>query len=76
MWREIAEMGYLWRVPHALDGSALERLAGPLAQTPLEPALAEALRALGLRGHDAPEAVRLDPYADLRSTQRSAAADP
>lgn len=43
MWREIAEMGYLWRVPHVLDGSALERLAGPLAQTPLEIALARAL---------------------------------
>ena len=76
MWREIAEMGYLWRVAHALDGGALERLTGPLAQTPLESALADALRPLGLREHDAPEAVRLDPYADLRSTQRSAAADP
>src|SRR5690606_10916284 len=43
MWREITEMGYLWRVPHVLDGSALERLAGPLAQTPLEIALARAL---------------------------------
>jgi nucleoside-diphosphate-sugar epimerase len=76
MWREIAEMAYLWHVPHALDGSALERLAGPLPQTALEPALADALRALGLREHDAPEAVRLDPHADHRSTQRRAAADP
>ena len=30
MWREIAEMSYLWQVPHALDGSALARAVGPL----------------------------------------------
>ncbi len=45
MWREIAEMAYLWRVPHALDGSALEALLGPLPATPLDEALLRALRA-------------------------------
>jgi hypothetical protein len=29
MLREISEMSYLWRVPHELDGAALERALGP-----------------------------------------------
>lgn len=48
MWRELAKMSYLWRVPHALDGSALERAVGPLPGTPVGEALREALRSLGL----------------------------
>jgi nucleoside-diphosphate-sugar epimerase len=47
MWREIAEMSYLWRVPHALDGAALARAAGPLPATPLDAALRDTLLALG-----------------------------
>ena len=47
VWRELAEMAYLWRVPHALDASALERAVGPLASTPLADALRETLRGLG-----------------------------
>ena len=47
MWREIAEMSYLWQVPHALDGTALERAVGPLQTTPLDSALREALLDLG-----------------------------
>lgn len=47
MWRELAKMSYLWRVPHALDGSALERAIGPLPGTPVGDALREALRSLG-----------------------------
>lgn len=47
MWRELAKMSYLWRVPHALDGSALERAVGPLASTPVGDALRDALRSLG-----------------------------
>ena len=46
-WRALAEMRYLWRVPHALDGSALDRAVGPLHSTPLDTALREALGALG-----------------------------
>ena len=49
MWRELARMRYLWRVPHALDGSALARAVGPLPATPLAAALHAALSALGLR---------------------------
>ena len=47
MWREIAEMAYLFSVPHRLDGQALEQAAGPLPQTPLPDALRRALLDLG-----------------------------
>ncbi len=46
MWREIAEMSYLWRVPHALDGTALREAVGELPGTPLDEALSQALLAL------------------------------
>jgi hypothetical protein len=32
--RELARMSYLWRVPHAIDGSSLERAVGALPTTP------------------------------------------
>lgn len=48
MWRELARMSYLWRVPHALDGDALEAAAGPVPHTPLVVALARSLRQLGV----------------------------
>ena len=42
MWRELVEMAYLWRVPHALEGDV------PLTpSTPLELALRDTLVALG-----------------------------
>jgi nucleoside-diphosphate-sugar epimerase len=47
MWRELAEMEYLWRVPHALDDSALQALIGPLQATPLDSALRQTLQELG-----------------------------
>ena len=47
MWRELARMSYLWRVPHALDGAGLRAAVGELAATPLPAALREALLALG-----------------------------
>ncbi|MBE7417245.1 MAG: NmrA family NAD(P)-binding protein [Ideonella sp.] len=47
MWREVSEMSYLWHVPHALDGTLLERTVGPLPATPLDAALRESLRRLG-----------------------------
>jgi nucleoside-diphosphate-sugar epimerase len=46
-WREIAEMAYLWRVPHALDGAELRATVGELAVTPLDDALRATLRGLG-----------------------------
>jgi nucleoside-diphosphate-sugar epimerase len=47
MWREIAEMAYLWRVPHALAGERLSGLLGAVPATPVDEALGAALRALG-----------------------------
>jgi nucleoside-diphosphate-sugar epimerase len=47
MWRELAEMSYLWRVPHALDGRALAAVTGPLPATPIDSALATSLAAIG-----------------------------
>ncbi len=47
MWRELARMSYLWRVPHALDGRRLAAQYG-LRQTPLPQALRAALIELGL----------------------------
>jgi nucleoside-diphosphate-sugar epimerase len=41
--RELARMSYLWRVPHAIDGSSLERAVGALPTTPRARALRLAL---------------------------------
>jgi nucleoside-diphosphate-sugar epimerase len=46
MLREVVEMEYLWRVPHALDGSALARAAPGLAHTPLDEAVRTSLAQL------------------------------
>ena len=45
--RAIAEMSYLWRVPHALDGARLASRVGPPSETPPRQALAQALGDLG-----------------------------
>ncbi len=50
MWRELAEMAYLWDVPHQLDGSRMKRLLGPLPSTGLDAAMVATLRALGHGG--------------------------
>jgi nucleoside-diphosphate-sugar epimerase len=47
MWRELAEMEYLWRVPHALDDAALRECVGVLPATPVERALRQAIEDLG-----------------------------
>ena len=47
LWRELAGMSYLWRVPHALDGHSLESVAGPTPSTPARLALRRALLDLG-----------------------------
>jgi len=43
LWRELARMSYLWRVPHALDGRALRQAVGRLPATPADIALQRAL---------------------------------
>lgn len=46
MPRELVEMKYLWDVPHRLADPRLASLAGPLPRTPLDRAVADALRAI------------------------------
>jgi nucleoside-diphosphate-sugar epimerase len=46
MVREVVEMAYLWQVPHALDGRALQARIGLLPVTPIDSALQAALRDL------------------------------
>ena len=36
MSREIAEISYLWRTSHRIDGAALHGMIGPLLETPVE----------------------------------------
>jgi nucleoside-diphosphate-sugar epimerase len=51
-WRELAEMAYLWDVPHALSGTALRACLGSdanaLTSTPVDIAFCDALIALGM----------------------------
>lgn len=54
MWRELARMSYLWRVPHALDGRALLQRVGPQPATPLASALRQTLIDLGHGSHRRP----------------------
>ena len=71
MWREIAEMSYLWDVPHGLAGDSLERLIGEQETTRLETALLQSLRALGV----GPAPANPNPGSDLRQ-ERGPRADP
>jgi len=48
MFRELARMSYLWRVPHALDGGKLAARCPALASTSIDLALVQSLRDLGL----------------------------
>lgn len=48
LMREVSAMAYLWRRPHALTGTKLEAFAGPLAQTPFDEAVRQALADLGI----------------------------
>ena len=47
MLRELVRMRYLWQVPHALDGRALQARVGALPATPLVAALRQSLQAMG-----------------------------
>jgi hypothetical protein len=47
MGRELTEIGYLWQVPHRIDGSKLAAAIGKVPHTPLDTAVARALRELG-----------------------------
>ena len=47
--RELAELEYLWTVPHRIDGAKLTAAIGKVPHTPLHRAIAQALRELGYR---------------------------
>ena len=46
--RAVASMAYLWRVPHALDGTRLRAVVGDLPSTPLETALLETVKSVAM----------------------------
>ena len=46
--RELAELDYLWQVPHRISGEKLKRTIGLVSHTPLETAVKRALRDLGV----------------------------
>ena len=48
MWREIAEMSYLWFRPHQLSGRKLAAAVGDLPRTPVREAVRQALGDLGI----------------------------
>jgi nucleoside-diphosphate-sugar epimerase len=50
MMREVTIMSYLWRTPHSLDGSRLQRFLGTVPATDPVEAMREAIAALGLGG--------------------------
>ena len=58
LWRELATMSYLWRVPHRLDGAKLASRCPRLASTPLAIALAHSLAALAAAPAGAPSTAR------------------
>jgi nucleoside-diphosphate-sugar epimerase len=47
--RELAELEYLWRVPHRISGDKLRSAIGEVPHTPLHEAVETALRELGQR---------------------------
>jgi nucleoside-diphosphate-sugar epimerase len=49
MGRELSELEYLWRVPHAISGDKLRAAIGTIPHTPLVPAVSASLRALGYK---------------------------
>ena len=73
MWRELAEMSYLWRVPHALDGTALHAAVGALPATPIDAALRAALLDLGFGARPAAWLpLPLDPHTHRFPTEPGA----
>ena len=48
MGRELTEIGYLWQVPHRIDGAKLAAAIGDVPHTPLNTAVTRSLRELGV----------------------------
>ena len=84
--REIAEMAYLWRTPHAIDGAKLADALPEFQATPLEAAIADALGAIAVESsrqmelsrpatsRGCPEANYTPEKAPRRSPRRAARA--
>jgi nucleoside-diphosphate-sugar epimerase len=49
VFRELVDISYLWSSPHAIDGARLAQVIGDIPRTPLDPAIAASLAALGLK---------------------------
>jgi nucleoside-diphosphate-sugar epimerase len=49
VFRELADISYLWSTPHAIDGARLAEITGDIPRTPLDRAIAASLAALGVR---------------------------
>ena len=47
-YRELAEMAYLWQVPHRIDGRKLEATIGAIPHTPFETAIMDTLEGFDL----------------------------
>ena len=46
--RELSELEYLWRTPHRISGEKLTRAIGDVPHTPLQNAVTETLKRLGV----------------------------
>jgi len=49
VFRELADISYLWSTPHAIDGARLAEIIGDLPRTPLDQAISASLAGLGLK---------------------------
>jgi len=49
VFRELADISYLWSTPHAIDGARLTEIIGDIPRTPLDRAITASLAALGLK---------------------------
>jgi nucleoside-diphosphate-sugar epimerase len=49
VFRELAEISYLWSTPHAIEGARLAEIIGDIPRTPLDQAIAASLVVLGLK---------------------------
>ena len=58
LWRELARMSYLWRVPHALDGRRLAARCPQLRPTSLDDAMRASLAELGFGSAETHTALR------------------
>ena len=68
LWRGLVEMVYLWRRPHALDATALERLIGTtVPATDIDQAMRATLLSLGFAAVGAQVPVRAEPLRESKS---------